>query len=180
MTPSLAPGRSCDACTLCCKLAAVHEISKPRMQDCPHCAIGVGCKIYETRPGACRTFFCEYRLNAELGEEWKPNLCNIVVTVERQARRINVLLDDGHFDAWRKEPYYSQIKTMALNILRQRGHLIVWEGLEGIGILPHKEVRLGRPQANQVIVAGRRMTEQGEEFDIMALDRNDPRLKPSS
>lgn len=150
------------------------------MQDCPHCDIGVGCRIYEQRPNACRSFFCEYRLNIEIGEEWKPNICNMIITVDRPARRINVMCDDGHFDAWRKQPFYAQIKTMALNILRQRGHLIVWEGLEGIGILPHKEVRLGRPQTNQVVVAGRRMTDQGEEFEMMVLDRDDPRLKPSS
>src|SRR5262249_23485954 len=100
MTQTFAPGRSCNACTLCCKLAAVHEISKARMQECPNCTTGVGCKIYETRPNACRQFFCEYRLNPEIGEEWKPNLCNMIITVERQSRRINVMCDDGHFDAW--------------------------------------------------------------------------------
>src|SRR5215467_3917968 len=134
------PGRSCDGCTLCCKLPAINALQKPRMVDCEHSRIGRGCQIYERRPEACRAFFCEYRLNPELGEEWKPGVCHMMITVEHQARRINVMCDEGHFDAWRREPYFTQIKTMALNMLRQRGHLIVWEGLDGIGVLPDREV----------------------------------------
>ena len=30
-------GRSCDGCTLCCKLLSVEEIDKPQQHWCEHC-----------------------------------------------------------------------------------------------------------------------------------------------
>jgi hypothetical protein len=175
----LAPGRSCDGCTLCCKLMKITALDKPRLTWCTHCEIGVGCKIYEQRPGECARFYCGYRLDARLGEEWRPADCGLLVSYEAQAKRVNVLVDSVNPEAWKAEPFYSQIKAMALSILRQRGHLIVWQGADGIGVLPHKNVFLGPPQPNQVVVAGRRLDENGaEEFELMVLDRDDPRLKP--
>ena len=176
---TLVPGRSCEGCTLCCKLIWVPPLNKPRMVYCEHCKVDQGCGIYETRPDCCRDWFCFYRRDASLGEEWKPATCGMTVDFDPGANRINVCVDEGHFHVWREEPYYSRIKAMALDILRRRGHLIVWEGFEGIGVLPHADVRLGRPKPNQVVVAGRRVDENGEEFLIGVFDRDDPRLKPS-
>src|ERR1700742_2278865 len=128
---NLVAGRSCEGCTLCCKLAGVRELRKPRMVLCLHCKSGWGCTVYEQRPTGCRTFFCEYLLNAELGDEWKPANSRMMVVLERERRMLNVFVDNGSFDVWRQEPYFSQIKIMAVNMLPQRGHLIVWEGLDG-------------------------------------------------
>ena len=66
--------------------------------------------------------------------------------------------------------------NLALVHLRRGEHLIVWQGADGIAVLPHKDVMLGPPRPNQMIVAGRRVTPNGEEFEVMALDRDDPRL----
>jgi hypothetical protein len=147
---------------------------------CLHCQTGTGCTIYERRPNVCRGFFCEYLLNAELGEEWKPATCHMVIMVLRQERRIDICVDNGYFALWRTEPYFTQIKTMALNMLRQRGCLVVWEGLEGVGILPDREVPIGQVGGHQIIVPTRRVSEHGEAYDIAVWDRGDPRLKPSS
>src|SRR5262245_37397574 len=106
---SLVPGRSCDGCTLCCKLLPVEALNKPRTVLCSHCTSGVGCGIYEQRPSECQDFYCEYRLNSELGEEWKPLTAHMLVMVESRARRVHVMVDEGHYDIWRTEPYYSQI-----------------------------------------------------------------------
>lgn len=50
--------RTCGGCTMCCRTMSVDAIAKPRDKWCPECAIGVGCKIYDTRPELCRTFEC--------------------------------------------------------------------------------------------------------------------------
>jgi hypothetical protein len=176
---ALAPNRSCEGCTLCCKLMAIKELNKPRLAECSHCDVGVGCKIYENRPHECGEFYCSYRLDANLGEEWRPSICKIVISYDPAAHRINVCVDPSIGADWRKPPFYERIKAMALDILNRRGHLIVWEGANGIGILPHADVFLGPPQPNQVIVAGRTMTEHGAEFMIMVMDRNDPRIAPA-
>jgi hypothetical protein len=173
---TLVPGRSCDGCTLCCKLMAIRELQKPRLAECSHCHIGVGCRIYTNRPAECAEFYCSYRLDPNLGEEWRPADCKIVVAYDRKDHRINVCVDPSLGDGWREAPYYDQIKAMATNILNARGHLIVWQGADGIGILPHKEVFLGPPQPNQVVVAGRATGEFGEEFVLVVMDQDDPRL----
>ena len=60
--PPLAPGRSCEGCTACCKLPSVDAMRKPMQQWCEQCEIGRGCRIYGTRPDECRTFFCGWVL----------------------------------------------------------------------------------------------------------------------
>ena len=175
-TTPLAPGRSCEGCTLCCKLMSVAELKKPRLVYCTHCDVGVGCKIYEDRPPECGEFYCSYRLDASLGEEWRPSVCQMLISYEAASHRINILVDPSIGSDWRKAPFYDRIKAMALDILNRRGHLVVWEGANGIGILPHEDVFLGPPQPNQVVVAGRAMTENGPEFMITVMDGDDPRI----
>lgn len=173
--PKLVAGRSCDGCTLCCKLLNIQSLQKPRLIWCKHCDVGVGCTIYEQRPGECGDFYCTYRVSPELGDEWKPSICNMVVNFESGIRRVNVSVDPEFSDVWRREPYYSQIKAMALHMLRSEGHLLVWEGDEPIAILPDRDVRLGRGPDNIIVVRGR-STPTGEEYDAIALAPDDPRL----
>ena len=176
---SLVEGRSCEGCTLCCKIMTITAINKPRLQMCWHCEVGVGCKIFThpERPSECADYFCWYRQDERFGEEWHPNISHIAISYEERAKRINVCVDPDYAMSWRAEPYYSGIKAMALSILRGGGHLIVWQGADGIGVLPDRDVFLGPPKGNQVIVAGRRTTSSAEEYDIFALDANDPRLR---
>lgn len=60
--------RSCNGCTMCCRLLEVTELQKPRNRQCTHCAAGGGCTIYDTRPAACREFSCLWLL--EQTPEW--------------------------------------------------------------------------------------------------------------
>ncbi len=52
--------RTCGECTACCWTHNVKEIRKPMRRWCPDCTQGVGCKRYETRPGACKEFSCAW------------------------------------------------------------------------------------------------------------------------
>jgi hypothetical protein len=174
--PALIAGRSCDGCTLCCKLLNIASLKKPRLVWCEHCSIGVGCGIYADRPGECADFYCTYRVSPQLGEEWKPSLCKMVVNFESANKRVNVSVDPDFAGVWRREPYYSQLKAMALHMLRGQGHLVVWEGEDAIVILPDRDVPIGRAH-DQVIVIRGRATPSGEEYDAFALPQNDPRLE---
>ena len=57
-----APGKTCGSCTLCCKVVGVAELKKPADVWCGHCNKAKGCKIYDTRPLECRTFYCLFLL----------------------------------------------------------------------------------------------------------------------
>ncbi|MFZ2031232.1 MAG: hypothetical protein WAU68_13040 [Vitreimonas sp.] len=171
----LVEGRSCDGCSLCCHLLTIPELNKPALVWCTHCEIGKGCGIYASRPQVCADYYCEYRHNADLGEEWRPTKSMMVVTFDQALNRINIGVDPSRMGAWREAPYFQQIKTWALSILRQRGHLIVWEGPEAVAVLPDREVRLGELGNRVVVVMGR--TTPREEYDVLALAPDDPLLQ---
>jgi len=66
-------GRACDGCTMCCKVLGITELDKPVGKWCQFCDIGHGCKIYDTRPGECRTFHCMWLVDERLSDIWKPD-----------------------------------------------------------------------------------------------------------
>lgn len=140
--PPLAPGRSCDGCTACCKLLSIPELKKPAQTWCEQCDIGKGCRIYDTRPTDCRTFFCGWVLDQALGPAWDPRHSRMVVKFE--ANRIVIHVDKDRRDQWRKEPYLSQIRSWAAQAIAARGEVLVWEGLDGVRVLPNGEHRIGR------------------------------------
>lgn len=167
----LVPGRSCDGCTLCCKLMRVSALQKPHLVLCEHCDEGIGCRIYADRPKECRDFYCTYRWSPELGEEWKPTACGMVMSYEGRTKRVNISVDPERGAVWRTEPYYTQIKAMALHMLRKQGHLVVWEGRTAIVILPNREVPIADDTVNYDVCG--RVGVAGEEYEVV-LKANPP------
>jgi hypothetical protein len=172
----LAEGRSCDGCTMCCKLLSVDELEKPRYEWCVHCEIGVGCKIYEERPLSCRHFYCGYVLHAEFGEHWNPTKSKMVIAYESENNRIVVHVDPGRVGAWREEPYYSEIKDWAIRASENQGQVIVWQGQDAIAVLPDRDKNLGPVREDQFIVTSEKRRLDGVELDVMVVDRGDPIL----
>src|ERR1700761_4584225 len=100
--------RSCDGCTLCCKVVGVQELAKPKGVWCSHCDIGTGCTIHETRPNACRGYTCRFLVDESLDENWRPDRSGLVINADRN--RVVVHVDPGRPGKWLQEPFYSQIK----------------------------------------------------------------------
>lgn len=69
---------SCGGCTVCCRVMGVDDIDKAPGVMCVHCAEGVGCRIYETRPRACMDFQCEW-LKAAMPESLRPDLSHVLL-----------------------------------------------------------------------------------------------------
>jgi hypothetical protein len=109
-SPKKSPVRECDGCTLCCKVMGIAALNKPPGLWCSHCAPTSGCRIYDDRPEECRTFNCGYLLQPELGPEWKPSECKMVLMTEGGGRTIVAHVDPQRADAWRREPYYSTFR----------------------------------------------------------------------
>ncbi len=175
--PNMVAGRSCDGCTMCCKLVSVASISKERLKWCDHCNIGKGCKIYETRPIECRRFYCGYLINEPIGEHWKPSVSRMVLDYEPQANRIVVHVDQGRIDAWRAEPYYSEIKDWARRAADNRGQVVVWQGRDAVVVLPAEEKNLGPVRDDQFILTAERHGSSGVTFDVIVVEKDDPRLQ---
>jgi hypothetical protein len=71
-------GRSCGGCTACCKTYRIGPLKKPAGVWCKECAIGVGCRIYESRPEECRGFQCLW-LVTDYPESDRPDRLKVVL-----------------------------------------------------------------------------------------------------
>jgi hypothetical protein len=144
--------RTCDGCTLCCKVMRVDEpLNKPMNQWCVHCVQGKGCGIHETRPPVCRNFHCVWLTDANFGPEWHPQLSHMVLWLDLEGRRLNANVDEDHPDAWLAEPYYSQFKTLASMALYRGGQIVVYVGEATFVILPNRHVALGPLRSDEYI-----------------------------
>jgi hypothetical protein len=170
-TPSdLVPGRSCDGCTMCCKLMEIDVLQKPRAVWCPHCDQKRGCTIYEQRPEPCRIFYCGYRMIPHLDDRWKPSKAKFLVNFESRSNRIVIHADPARAGAWRQEPYLSTIRHWAKNAVRENGLVLVWTGDNLIAVLPDREKDLGRIRDDQILVPTVTQTPQGPTYDITVED----------
>jgi hypothetical protein len=169
--------RSCEGCTLCCKLLKIEALDKPRSQWCAHCDVGAGCKIYEERPSECQNFHCGYLTMAHIDDHWKPANSKMVIALATDANRLTVFVDPDHPDTWRQEPYYSDIKNWARTAVKIKGRVVVSLGNEVIVVTPDGETNLGTVNDDQIIIAPRKRGSSGDKFEHMIVDRDDPVLE---
>jgi len=164
------PGRSCGDCSLCCKLAKVDELDKPSGVWCRHCAPGRGgCTIYETRPPVCRNYLCCWMMDSRLGPEWYPLTCKMILSLENSGQRLCVRVEPGHADAWRREPYYSQLKAWSRAAVEARQQIIVYINKRVIAILPDKDVDFGDVELGEQIWIGAQDTPIGRTWNAVKI-----------
>jgi hypothetical protein len=139
-------GRECGTCTLCCKVAAVEELSKRNGVWCHHCQKGQRCTVYDKRPPSCRSFYCQWMLQPRLGSEWKPERAKFALVRTESGRRLTALVDPGFPSAWRRSPYYEALKRWAAEAAARFPEVYLVDvliGLRSIVILPDREIELG-------------------------------------
>ena len=103
---------------MCCKLPPIAALGKPADRWCTHCRPGKGCTIYESRPQPCRSFGCSWLAVPAVGDHWYPLKSKMVVQIAEVADDnydvfVDVHVDKGAPDAWRAEPYYSELQRMS-------------------------------------------------------------------
>jgi len=153
--------KSCGECTLCCKVMAIETLAKPAGAWCRHCRPGHGCLIHAERPAECRDFGCLWLVDERLGPEWKPSKSKLVLTIS--ADGIEVRCDPGFPEAWRKEPYRSQIRQWAasgetgdvtvLVIISERMILVTAEQEFDLGIVRPDQRIVREIEGTRVIAA---------------------------
>jgi len=170
--------RDCKGCTLCCKVIGVHGVDKPPQTWCTHCAVGEGCTIYHQRPQDCRFFECMWvEEGSALPEHWLPAHSHMVLCADMVGPRIEVHVDADHLEAWRQEPYYSELRAWSENAIPNGGSIMVYLPERTIVILPHKHVDLGPLDDDAQIVYVRRWTADGLMPDVELLSPEDPRFE---
>lgn len=136
--------RECGSCSLCCKVLDVPAVYKPAGQWCKHFAAGAGCEIHQLRPKSCRTFECMWLAEDWLGDEWKPSTSKFVLTKEYELDCIAVHVDPKAPNSWKLEPYYSNLKKLAVKLLAENKILLIMESQRQLLVLPDREVVVGK------------------------------------
>ena len=137
--------RSCAGCSLCCTLLSVAELDKPPLVPCGNCSGNRGCRIYLQRPTECRQFYCGYLLRADLDSRWKPSRSKLVVAFDEPFHDVAIHVDPATPDAWRKEPYLSQIRRWAVAAAGRNAQVIVWQGNRKIVVSPDLAMPVSTP-----------------------------------
>jgi hypothetical protein len=150
MTTTSLSEKSCDECTLCCKVMAIETLAKPAGAWCRHCKPGQGCLIHPERPDECRDFACLWLTDARLGPEWKPSRAKLVLTTSDDG--IEVRCDPGFPDAWRKAPYRHQIRQWAASGETHDVTVLVIVNARMILVTAEREFDLGIVRPDQRIV----------------------------
>jgi hypothetical protein len=161
-----AAGRACGACTLCCKVFDVPAVESIAGQWCRHTKAGKGCGIHATRPDHCRNFHCLWMTESWLGPEWKPDRAKMVLTLDPVSRSMNVQVDPGQPNGWKREPYYGQLRRWAAASLPLNRHVLVHVNKTTTVVLPDRDVPLGVFSEGDRLVARDRMTPAGLTADV--------------
>ncbi|WP_020180109.1 hypothetical protein [Methylopila sp. M107] len=154
--------RDCGGCTLCCKVMGIAALEKPLGRWCPHCKIGKGCGIYETRPDECRTFNCLWLQRENLGPEWRPDRAKFVMAPSADGAVLLVQVDPGAPDAWRRAPYHATFREWSRAAIAAERQLIVMVDDRATVVLPDRDVALGRVGPGDRIVS-RRVVDGGRQ-----------------
>jgi hypothetical protein len=171
-------GRTCGACTLCCKVFVIAELEKPAGTWCPHCAIGKGCRTYDTRPGTCRIFNCSWLETAWIDESWKPSLCGMVMTADPPNKRVLVRVDPDQPDAWMKEPYHAQLRKWAAEWTPSRSSIFVLRGEHVWVVLPDRDEYLGEMGPGELVGTRWDETASGPRLHAFLVKRLDRPTEP--
>ena len=91
----------------------IEDLKKPSGTWCPNCAVGTGCRIYETRPGDCRDFACLWLTSPDSPDAMRPDKTKVVLAMQDPGPAMVALCDLANPTAWRKEPTYSLLKRYA-------------------------------------------------------------------
>jgi hypothetical protein len=144
----------------CCKVLSIDALDKPQDKWCKHCRPGKGgCSIYAGRPPICRGFACQWLVDPDFGDEWWPLDCRMVAHYKPDSLGrigLNIVVEASSPAAWRYEPYFSQIKAMALHFLRTESKIAVYVhvGKRQWVVLPNKEVEITDVPAHVIMPVG--------------------------
>jgi hypothetical protein len=161
-----APGRVCGTCTMCCKIPRIDVLQKPAGKWCPNCAPGKGCKIYETRPIICRRFLCLWMQDSNLGDAWKPEKSKMYLSYELSGERLAAHVDPATPGAWRKEPYYGDLKKWSVWAAENEKQVSVFIGRHAFVITPDNDIDLGIVDEDELIISTKE--KQGNSFVLGA------------
>ena len=100
----------------------------------------------------------------------------MVIVSELEGMRIAIHVDPGRPNAWRDEPFYSEIKEWSRHAAEGMMQVVVCIGNRAIVILPEEDVDLGEITDDERIISGEVLENGLFRLRAMKLRADDPRL----
>jgi hypothetical protein len=92
------------------------------------------------------------------------------MVITRDKAGVYIHVDPARPDAWRKEPYYSDLKVWASRFVQRDLVTLVFVGDNVTAILPHRDKIMGRQNARSSVRLVKRAGPQGPEYDVEVYD----------
>jgi hypothetical protein len=111
-----------------------------------------------------------------LGPEWKPERAKFALVKSGGGRHLTACVDPGFPSAWRRSPYYENLKQWAAEGARRSPdlHLVdVMIGSRWIAILPDRDVDIGNLAPDEMIELRGERTAAGETLEVRKVKRID-------
>jgi hypothetical protein len=134
-------GRSCGDCNLCCKIPGVGAVGKKNLTWRPHCDIGKGCRIYETRPEECRDFRCLWLDDESLPPEFDPRRARFIAYFKDKCLVIDC--DAAARNIHRDKKYAALFAHLAAKLEPHGGFVSICYGEHMIAMTPRDIFDLG-------------------------------------
>jgi hypothetical protein len=105
-------------------------------------------------------------VDASFGPEWKPDRAKFVTYVQGNGVNLQIAVDPGFPNAWRKEPYYGRIKQWAREGAQDGRFVYVRIGARLIAVLPDRDQDLGQVDPGDDIFVARRRDAAGFAYEV--------------
>ena len=150
--------KMCGECNLCCKVYDVEDFEKKAGQHCHNSGREGGCGIWGLHPKSCQDFKCLWLKHDDMSGLWRPDNAGFVMRLEAGGRNVIIDVDPDRPDAWKAEPYYSQIKAWSEIMPRNEG-LVLCYAPEGLYVVtPMEDLLLRAPKKGDVLETGMEMS----------------------
>ena len=100
--------RQCGACSLCCTVLRVDELSKLGGQDCAHQRAEGGCAIHARRPDICRAYHCLW-LRGHFEESDRPDRLGAVLDFVNHGGQVMLEVREARAGSFDASPRLQQI-----------------------------------------------------------------------
>ena len=137
------PSKSCGPCSFCCKVMSITELDKPVGRWCQHAKKRGGCAIYGAHPHSCQVFSCQWLMQPELPEEFRPDKSGVVLHSEVDGQRLVAHCDPARPVAWRREPMFTFLRDQASFTWPSDKCVVAKAGKRLWFIAPAEEIDLG-------------------------------------
>jgi uncharacterized protein len=106
-------GRSCGACTMCCKVLEIEHFEKPAGRLCMHCRPEHGCSAYADRPQVCRDYECLWLTERDIPIALNPNKLGALLMEDPDSDEYQAVCDPSRPMAWRHPLMFKHLVTKA-------------------------------------------------------------------